>query len=250
VTRYFSLRDVWDILVAVILLGIAVYCVQYVRSNPVISTWPQIEYVKVNGKLHATNHEEFENIVRTRVARGFFHIPMHELEQRLAELPWVRHAMVRRVWPHTLKITVYEGTPVARWGNTGLMDAYGELFFPQSVEPYAFLPILFGEQTRIKELARIFKNSMKQLRPLGLKPHGLFEDRRQSKHLVLSNGLILAIGDGDVNKKIARFIIAYEQYLSSRLAEVKKIDLRYTNGLAIEWKNPQLVNNLILESSL
>ncbi len=248
--RYHSLRDAWDILVAAILLGIAVYCIQYVRSNPVISTWPQIEYVKVNGKLHATDREEFKNIVRARVAKGFFHVPMHELEQRLTELPWVRHATVRRMWPHTLKVKIDEESPVARWGYTGLMDAYGELFFPQSVEPYAFLPILFGEQTRIKELARIFKNSLKQLRPLGLKPQGLFEDRRQSKHLVLSNGLVLVIGDDNVNKKISRFIVAYEQYLSPRLAEVKKVDLRYTNGLAIEWKNPQLVNNLILERSL
>ena len=33
VIRYHSLRDAWDILVAAILLGIAVYCIQYVRRG-------------------------------------------------------------------------------------------------------------------------------------------------------------------------------------------------------------------------
>jgi len=130
------------------------------------------------------------------------------------------------------------------------MNVYGELFFPDPTELYTSLPTLYGEELRSKELASVFENSVSQLKPLGLQLHGLFEDERQSKRLVLSNGLVLAIGDGDVTEKIARFITAYEQYLSPHLAEVKKIDLRYTNGLAVEWRNPQLAHNLKVDHNL
>jgi cell division protein FtsQ len=72
----------------------------------------------------------------------------------------------------------------------------------------------------------------------------MFEDERQSKILVLTDGLVISIGDGDVSEKIKRFITAHEQYLSKNLNEVKKVDLRYTNGLAVEWKSPQFAQNL------
>ena len=78
----------------------------------------------------------------------------------------------------------------------------------------------------------------------------MFEDERQSKTLVLTDGLVLSIGDGDVSKKITRFITAYEQYLAKNLNEVKKVDLRYTNGLAVEWKSPQFAQNLARHSGM
>ncbi len=243
--NHFSLRDAWDITVIAMLLGVLVYFSYYVRDDHIpTSAWPQIKEVKIDGNLNAEDRQELKNIVRARITRGFFHVPMNELEQRLAGLPWVYRAKVRRVWPDTLTIKIYAEVPMARWGNSGLMNTDGELFFPSSIESYNSLPMLFGEQIRAKNLARVFEDSMQQLEPLGLQLQGLFEDQRQSKHLILSNGLILTVGDGGVEKKIARFITAYEQYLSSHLLAVKKVDLRYTNGLAVEWKNPQLENSL------
>ena len=247
--RYLSWRDMWDVVVIALLLGIVVYFAHYAGSNPNIRAWPKIEYVKISGELQETNREAFKNIILERVSKGFFYVSMYELEQQLEKLPWIRQVTARRIWPNTLSVTVYEQVPVARWGDTGLMNTYGELFFPSSVKPYAALPMLFGEQVRTKDLANIFKNSMRRLQSIGLQPRGLFEDRRQSKHMVFSNGMIVAMGDGDVDEKITRLIVAYKQYLSTRLAEIKKIDLRYTSGLAIEWKPPLIGKQLTLEGN-
>ena len=71
--------------------------------------------------------------------------------------------------------------------------------------------MLYGEEVRAKDLARAFEDSMQQLKPLGLQLRGLFEDDRQSKHLVMSDGLVISIGDGDVSEKINRFIITVNQ---------------------------------------
>ena len=200
--------------------------------------------------MEATNRKKFADIIYKHTARGFFHVQMGQLEQELKGLPWVYRATVQRLWPNTIKVKIIEQRPIARWGDSGLMNAYGEIFFPVATESYQSFPMLYGEEVRAKDLASVFENSLKQLQPLGLQLRGLFEDERQSKHLVLSNGLVLAIGDGDVSEKIARFITAHEQYLSPYLSEVEKIDLRYTNGLAVEWKNPQLANNLEMERNL
>ena len=251
IANQFTMRDAWDVLVIIMLLSVIVYCTNYVRNhNSDLLLWPQIKQVNVNGYMQNLNQNEIKNIIRMHIRGGFFRVSMSKLEQEIINLPWVYHASAQRFWPSTISIKIYEQKPIARWGESGLMNAYGDLFFPESIGSYTSLVMLYGEESRAKELASVFENSLIQLKPYGLQLHGLFEDERQSKHLVLSNGMVIAIGDGDANKKIARFTAAYEQYLSPHITDVKKIDLRYTNGLAVEWKNPQLANNLVLERNL
>lgn len=245
VANQFSIRDVWDVFVIVMLLSTVVYFANFARNNNSnLLVWPQIKHVNVDGVLKNINQDELKDIIRMQIRGGFFRVPMSTLEQEITSLPWVYHATAQRIWPDTISVKIHEQKPIARWGEVGLMNAYGDLFFPNFIESYASLPMLYGEELRAKDLASVFENSQNQLKPYDLHLHGLFEDERQSKHLVLSNGMVIAIGDGDASKKIARFTAAYEQYLSPHLGEVKKIDLRYTNGLAVEWKNPQLAKNL------
>ena len=240
-----SIRDAWDVVVVVMLLTIIVYFSAYVRNNHfAITAWPVIENVNVSGNIDAVDHDALKDIIRAHSAGGFLHVRMEPLEQELEKLAWVHQASVKRYWPDTLSIKILQHNPIARWGDMGLMNTYGDLFFPNDIELYQSLPMLYGEEVRAKELARTFENSMQQLKPFGLQLRGMFEDERQSKHLVLSDGLVISIGDGDVPKKIKRFITAYEQYLTENFNEVKKVDLRYTNGLAIEWKSPQFAQNL------
>ena len=252
VPGYFSLRSAWDVLVIAALLGSMAFVSYWIRTyHPDLLVRPQIRQVTVEGEVHADDREAFKKIVSARVAKGFFRIPVSRLEQELAELPWIYHVRVQRTWPATLTISVQGQDPIARWGRTGLMNVYGGLFFPETVEAsHAALPMLYGEDTRAEVLAGIFERNVRRLEPLGLQPQGLFEDERLSKHLVLSNGIILVLGHGDLGKKISRFMTAYEDYLSPRIDQVKKIDLRYTNGLAVEWKDPQLAGNFNPERNL
>ncbi len=241
----FSLRDAWDVIVVIMLLIIIVYFSTHVRNNQhFVAAWPVIEHVNISGEVDAVDREALKAIIRNHSAGGFLRVQMDQLEEALEKLTWVHQASVQRYWPSTLSVKILQHSPIARWGDTGLMNAYGNLFFPTDVESFQNLPMLYGEEVRAKDLARTFENSMQQLKPLGLQLRGLFEDERQSKHLVLSDGLIISIGDGEVSEKINRFITAYEQYLATKITEVKKVDLRYTNGLAIEWKSPQFAQNL------
>ena len=182
----FTLRDTFDVFTVVILLCVIVYFSHYVQNNHLnVSIWPQIKTVKVSGNMDTTNRDKFAHIIQKHVANGFFHVQMGKLEQELVDLPWVYRATVQRLWPNTIKVEVIEQKPIARWGDSGLMNAYGEIFFPVSTESYQSFPMLYGEEARAKDLASIFENSLKQLQPLGLQLRGLFEDERQSKHLVL-----------------------------------------------------------------
>ena len=248
---YFSLRGAWDALVVLFLLAV-VGCLSYYmqKHSSDLLTWPPIKQVKVEGNLRPADYEIFKGIVITHVSKGLLRISTSQLAAELEELPWIHRVQSGRSWPNTLEVTVQGQDPIARWGKSGLINVQGEIFFPESMDAYTTSPMLYGDEARAPELVREFENSVKSLEPLGLKLQGLFEDKRHSKQMVLSNGIILVAGDGSVSKKITRFIAAYEQYLSPNINQVKKIDLRYTNGLAVEWKDPQLAGDIEPERAL
>ena len=55
-----------------------------------------------------------------RVGRGnFFAAPIDELRAALEQLPWVRRASVRRVWPDALEVSIEEQVALARWAAGG-----------------------------------------------------------------------------------------------------------------------------------
>ncbi|MEM7401532.1 MAG: cell division protein FtsQ/DivIB [Pseudomonadota bacterium] len=246
----FSLRDAWDVVVVIVLLIIIVYFSTIVRNNHhFVAAWPVIKNVNILGNVDAVDRDALKAIIRNYSVGGFFRLKMDQLEIALENLTWVHQASVQRYWPSTVSVKISQHVPIARWGDTGLMNIYGDLYFPDDLAPFQALPMLFGEEERAKELARTFENSVQKLKLVNLQLRALFEDERQSKHFVLSEGLVISIGDGDVSQKINRFITAYDQYLASNIAEVKKIDLRYPNGLAIEWKSPHIAQNLNLHST-
>jgi cell division protein FtsQ len=48
------------------------------------------------------------------------------------------------------------------------------------------------------------------------------------------------LGNKDQEQRLARFKVAYNQALGTNAKLIRRVDLRYTNGLAVEWKQSQL----------
>ncbi len=56
---------------------------------------------------------ELVNVFGSDIGRNIFFVPLTRREAALEALPWVRHATVMRLLPHTLRVTVEERVPVA-----------------------------------------------------------------------------------------------------------------------------------------
>jgi cell division protein FtsQ len=54
----------------------------------------------------------------------------------------------------------------------------------------------------------------------------------------LDNGVTVRLGRRDVDERIDRFIHTASQVISHRLNEIGYVDMRYSNGFAIGWRNP------------
>ena len=68
--------------------------------------------------------------------------------QRVESLPWISSAIVERMLPSTIVLSVVERRPVAIWqrkGNFELIDSTGKIISGQSIEKYSDLLVVVGK---------------------------------------------------------------------------------------------------------
>lgn len=168
-----------------------------------------------------------------RHARGnFFAAPLVELRAALEQLPWVRRATVRRVWPDRLEVSLEEHVPLARWGAGALVNTYGEPFAGETDLP---LPLFIGPPGTEAEIARRYAGFVALVAPLGSPLERVVLSARHAWQLRLASGLQITLGrdaerDG-VEQRLARFVDAFSRHpLAGR---VDTVDLRYPGGFSV-----------------
>lgn len=227
----FSWKDGLEMFVVIALLGLLVMAVNKIRSPELFP----VRKIHSVSRLQHVGHSELRQAVLSKMQGGFFSVNLQDIEMALEKLPWVDKASVRRQWPDTLLIKVDEQLPIARWGKEGLVNSRGELFYPRAHFSRE-LCVLLGPDGQQKALLLRFKQLQKMLFSVGIKLHTLILDKRRAWHLQLANGIPVAVGRHDVIKRVKRFTQIYSTVLTPRVENIARIDLRYTNGLAVAWK--------------
>lgn len=191
--------------------------------------WP-IRSVQIVTELHHVQPDEVKNAMMPHTKASFFTIKMAALQQDLRALPWVEKVNIERIWPDTLRVAVYEQTPVVRWQETGFINEVGELFDPK--QPHTLLlPQLMGEKARYQEVFAAFVYLNAQLSAVGLTIVELELSPRSSWSALLDNGVRLYLGQDDIQMRLDRFIKVMPalHFESNEMY----VDLRYTNGLVL-----------------
>jgi len=112
----------------------------------------------------------------------------------------------------------------------------GHVFKPHDGEVPDHLPVLHGPAGRTRHLLGRYRRLSETLASANLAARALVEDQRRAWHLLLDTGVSVEVGRGDPRARVARFARVYPEVLAPRAEQIKRIDLRYTNGLAVAWK--------------
>ena len=194
--------------------------------------------------------EPLKNAARGDIAgaveglRGnFFAVDLGAVRARLEQVRWVRRVDVRRVWPDRIEARIEEHVAFARWGDTGMVNTFGEPFTARiDKDGAARLPLFAGPPGSEAELARRYRRFTELLAPLGETPERVILTARHAWQLSLAGGLRLELGrDGaePVEQRLARFVAAYPDSLGRFARRYDQVDLRYPNGFALRvagWK--------------
>ena len=196
----------------------------------------QILAVDVKGELVGDSKVAIERAAGNWIGKSYFATDLSEIKDSLERRPWVESAAVRRVWPDRLAIDIREKKPLAYWTDGRLVSRTGELFLPPNPEVAGRLPKLAGPDERVRDVIRMAQTMSEDLVDHGLNFAGLSLEQRGAWTLQLANGIEVVLGRDQVEQRFERFITVYETRLASRSDEVSRVDARYTNGVAVQWK--------------
>ena len=192
--------------------------------------------IEMEAPMQRVTAMQIEAAMRGALSGGFLSVDIGRLQRALESLPWVDQARVRRVWPAGLHVRISEQVAAARWGESGLLNTRGELFDSDVRQMPAELPLLAGPIGTEQQVARLYFEYRTRLLPLGMRIDGVTLDPRGAWRMHLSNGVELRLGREQPEQRMERFLRAAAPIVNARASELAYVDLRYSNGFALGWR--------------
>lgn len=214
-------------------LFVAVATLLYAQIN-VQQVWP-IKSVKIEGEFKYLSKENLRQKTLPVVDGGFIRVDLKSVREALIKLPWVEDVSVRRQWPDQLLVRVIEKQPVVYWGENGLLSTKGKLFLPENKLDIV-MPRLSGPEGQHKTLLKELARMQAWLADTGLHIGKMKLDARRSWTLEMTTGLELRLGRKQMHERLHRFVSVYKNNLEIKKRKIEHIDMRYTNGFAVAWK--------------
>ncbi len=196
-----------------------------------------IRSIEINGPFQRVTALQIEEAINAELNQGFLSADLSDIQQQVVALPWIDHANVRRRWPGRIVVSVSEQIPAACWGDRGLLNTRGELFVSNATHIPAELPRLSGPEDQARAVARRYLKIREQLIPLGLDVRRLQVDARGAWDMTLQNGIDIRLGRRKVADRTRLFLDVVAAIVSSEETEIEFVDMRYSNGFTIGWKN-------------
>jgi cell division protein FtsQ len=203
--------------------------------------WFGIRALQVEGDMARNNVPTLRANALPRLHGNFFSIDLQRTRSAFEAVPWVRSAVVRRVWPDRLAVRLEEHRPVALWQNDEenplLVNSFGELFDANlgDVDDDR-LPVLSGPSgssaamwSLLQRLQPLLAAQDVKLQRLQLSPRGSWRGETDS-------GQTLEFGRGTEDELVARtgrFVRTLAQVTGRYGKPLLSADLRHVDGYAL-----------------
>lgn len=197
--------------------------------------WP-IEVVRIDGDIRNSDRDALRRVVSGHTRDGFFGTDLGALRRSLVELPWVRDAGLRRVWPHRLDVDIDEHRAAAVWNEDQLVSRAGVVFAPETFDDDG-LPRLAGPDGTAEAMLARLRRFQVQLDGIGADIDRLRQDERRSWTAELADGIELRLGREQVDARLERLAAVWWPAVAGERARIRAVDLRYPNGFAIAWRS-------------
>ncbi len=200
-----------------------------------------VQNVRFEGPFERVTQQELEAAVLERVRGNFLLVDLEAVKRRVEALPWVHRATVRRRFPHDIAIRFTEQRLAARWGEDAWVNTSGEVVRVSGAGLPADLPRLDGPEGSAAQVLAAYREFAAALAPLDRRLAAVTLAARRSWRLVLAapdgRRLTLVLDDAPARRRLERFARVYRATLAAQGDAIRQVDLRYTNGFAVEWQH-------------
>jgi len=157
-----------------------------------------------------------------------------EARERIAAMPWVASASVRKIYPDVLEVEILEKKPLAIWQQgrqLSLVDEAGRIIVPFNHPRYATLPLVIGTGANVR--ATEFMARIAAVPELSSRVKAFIRVADRRWDLRLENGVTIRLPERGEDAAIATIArLDREQGILSR--DVAAVDMRLEDRLVIK----------------
>lgn len=147
-------------------------CGQFLLASPAMALIHP-DQVNISG-MHYTPRRSILEIFAADRGKSILRVPIEERRQEIESIPWVESAVVRRVLPNRIAVSITERTPIAflREGSSvALVDVHG-VILDRSVEGNFDFPVVTGVNPELPledraQRMQLFSGFMQQIESAG-----------------------------------------------------------------------------------
>ncbi len=227
-------------LLCVAVCGLLVAGMQRLGRLPLFA----LKQVQLEGDLVRNNVATVRANTVPRLQGGFFQTDLARAREVFEAVPWVRKAVVRRVWPNELRVQLEEHRPAAYWQHEDrddqLVNTYGEVFDANIGDVEERLPTLDAPANAAPGESREMLDMLRRLEPV-LAPLGTIEtlhlSERGSWRVDLDSDAEIQLGRGSEDEVVARaqrFVRTMPEFQRRYPAPLSYADLRYPEAYAVK----------------
>jgi cell division protein FtsQ len=200
--------------------------------------------IRLDGELTRSSVATIRANAAPRLAGNFWNADLGAVREAFESVPWVRRAIVKRMWPDRLAITLEEHHTAALWvgddGNDRLVNSHGEVFEANlgDVEEDA-LPRFSGPDGSAAQMLAVYGRLKPLFERMDAGIEGLRLSRRSSWRVELDTGAVIELGrgsDDEVLVRCERFVRTLAQVNDRFQRPLEYADLRHADGYAVRLK--------------
>lgn len=204
-----------------------------------------IRSIQIEGDVHRNSAATIRAHAMPQLAGNLFTIDLPVARAVFQSVPWVRAAVVRRVWPDQLAVRLEEHQVAALWGSgegiDRLVNTHGELFDANlgDIEDDS-LPTLSGPEASAAQVFAMYQRLGTVVQPLRARIETLALSGRGSWRMTLDTGARIELGrgtDDEVVTRTALFVRTLPQLTARYERPLVAADLRHRDGYAVRLKD-------------
>ena len=201
--------------------------------------WP-VKKIAIQNEVQFIDKSELSTLISEQVEEGMWAIDLELLQQKLKNVNWVKNIEIRKVWPDQLILIVEEHQPAVRFGSEILTHSGTKVSIVKEQEWMKTLPVVEMNKANeksaqdLKSVWSEYRLIKRQFELVQLNLDLLKIDEINNWNLYFESGLTVNLGRKHHKDRVERLVSVFDEIESKNL--INQIDLRYSNGFAVELK--------------
>jgi len=201
-----------------------------------------VQSVRFEGPFRHVTQQQLELATLDALRGNFFLVDLGMVQRRVEAMPWVQGASVRRLFPRDVAIVFREQRLAARWSDDAWVNVQGDVVRVTGDDLPTDLPRLAGPEGTSVQVYRAYRDFQTKVAPIDLRLLGVSLSARRSWRLELqapgeSRPFTLVVDHEQPFARLERFVRAYGNAIAPQVDRIRQVDLRYTNGFAVQWNS-------------